>query len=850
MLTACAVVLGVAAIIAIQITNLSTISSLTDLFDEASGKAQLVVVAEEAEKGGFPESALRQVAAAWGVAYAAPSLHVQTALVDPSPELRTGDAAAGGISLGFFVASMKGLLLYGIDPALDLYARQYRVVAGRFLLPGDDAYDVVLVKDFADAKKIRLGNDVQIATPDGIERLQVVGFMAKEGPGRLNNGDFGVLPLAAAQQIFGRGGDLDQIDVVAAAGASSGPELDMLKADLQARLGDRYSVTYPATQGRRVTQMLDSFQFGLSFFSGIALFVAAFLIYNAFSMTVVERTREIGMLRGVGMLRRQVLGLILIEAGLLGLFGSAVGIAAGLGLAQGLIRVMALFVGQEVRVAGVLTTSLVTAAVVGIGATLLAALAPAWQASRISPLEALRVRGSRRESWIVRRGWLVGLLLVLGAWFAIYGLPLSPVTRFRSGQAAVFAMLLGATLIIPATVSLWERLARPLIRRLYGNEGRLGGSNIQRARLRTALTAASLMVGVAMILGVRGLTGIFQHDIAEWIEAYLGSDLYVYSSLPMGGDLGRRLAAVEGVAAATPVRYLEARLVNPQGGRELSAVMFVDPATHGQVSSFVFANRQSDAAKLLAELEQGDTVFVASAIAERYGLKRGDKLKLETRRGVQEFTVAAAVVDFYNRGQVVQASWKDLRRYFGTDEANVYFLKLAPGYAVEEVRGRIDRLYGRRRHLTVNSNRSLKARAYQLADGAYRMFDTLGLIAVIVAAFGVVNTLTMNVTERTREIGALRGLGMTRGQVRRMILAEAGLMGLIGGVFGLAFGLFLSRVFLMAVTMLRGYELTYVLPVQGIISSLLLALVVSQLAAVLPARRAAGLRIVEAIQYE
>jgi putative ABC transport system permease protein len=191
-----------------------------------------------------------------------------------------------------------------------------------------------------------------------------------------------------------------------------------------------------------------------------------------------------------------------------------------------------------------------------------------------------------------------------------------------------------------------------------------------------------------------------------------------------------------------------------------------------------------------------------------------------------------------------------MRRYFQLSDVTAYLIKVGPGYAPEEVKATIDRLYGMRRHLTVELNRSLKLRAGQLMAQAFSLFDVLALIAVIVAALGVVNTLTMNVLERTREIGMLRSLGMTRWQVGKMILAESMLMGLIGGVFGLLFGLFLSRLFLRAVTAMQGYQLGYVVPTQGIVISLLIALVVSHLAAIWPARRAARIRIIEAMQYE
>jgi putative ABC transport system permease protein len=212
--------------------------------------------------------------------------------------------------------------------------------------------------------------------------------------------------------------------------------------------------------------------------------------------------------------------------------------------------------------------------------------------------------------------------------------------------------------------------------------------------------------------------------------------------------------------------------------------------------------------------------------------------------------VAAIVVDFYSQGRVVQGSWNDLRRYFGVNDATYFFVKLEPGEPVTLGQERIEEVYGLRFHLTVENNQELRDQAMRLAAQVFGLFDVLALVAIAVAAFGVVNTLTMSVTERTREIGALRGLGMKRSQVMRMILAEAGLMGVIGTSLGLVFGLFLSRVFLLAVTETRGYDLAYVFPVGGMVVSLLITIILSQLAAIWPARRAARMRIVEAIQYE
>ena len=843
LLTTSGIILGVAVILAISITNLSTIKSISTLFSEASGKAHLMVMNSWSGDPGFPEDVMDRIANHPGVKALVPTLHVQTLLAD---ELTPAE-----IGVSFFGAVRGSLTLYGIDPVLDTEAREYKIVEGEFLsAKKPEAYNVVLVKDFADEKKLEVGDELRIVVTGGAEVLRVVGLMSKEGPGQINNGAFGVIPLRTAQQIYSRAGELDQVDIIALPGSSSGHDLDMLQASIQERLGPDYAVVYPASQGKRVTQMLDTYQLGLNFFSVVALFVGGFLIYNAFSMTIVERTREIGMLRTLGMTRRQIMRQILTEASLVAVIGSAIGVGAGILLARGLIRIMELLLAQEVVQTQVPVDGLITSVFVGIVVTIVAAALPAWQAGRISPLEALRIRGSSRENWVVLEGWKVGVLLSTVSLVLIIYRPFPVKVQYVLSQAAVFALFVGVTLLLPVTVSAWERLTRPPIRRIYGAEGQLGSRNTQRARFRTALTVAALMVGAAMILGVRGMTDAFKYDITNWIEVYIGGDLYVYSSMPMRADLGRRLEGVDGVAAATPFRYVDVEVARPDGKSEWLIFTGLDPQSHEQVTSFIFAAGQGDPAQLLNRLAAGDAIFISSVLSERYGLKKGDTLQLDTKRGKHDFEIAAVVVDFYNQGLIVDGNWNDLRRYFGVNDVSSYLLKIEPGRSVDAVKEEIDRLYSQRYRLTTESNKVLKARALQLASQAFSMFDVLALIAMIVASLGVVNTLMMNVLERTREIGMLRSLGMTRRQVAKMILAEAGLIGIIGGAFGLVFGLFLSRLILTAANAIQGYDLTYVLPKEGIVISLFIALITSQIAAIWPARRAAGIRIIEAIQFE
>jgi putative ABC transport system permease protein len=519
-------------------------------------------------------------------------------------------------------------------------------------------------------------------------------------------------------------------------------------------------------------------------------------------------------------------------------------------LARGLSVLMETMLAQDLSTMRVPPNLVVVSAATGVGATLVAALMPAWQAGRTSPLEALRSRARTSEGWLVQKGWILGLpLLAISAVLLILN-PFPYDVQFRLGSMVVFSLFCGATLMIPVSVEAWEQLTRPLVQLFYGGSGRLGSRNIQRAKLRTTLTVAALMIGVAMIIIVRGMTASFKNDLQAWLDAYVGGDLYVGSSLPMRSRVWKRLESVPGVAVVAPIRYLDVTWEKPDGNEEKLSYMAIDPLMHGQVTSFVFSQDGVQPEQALQRLNAGRAVFVSSVLAEKNKLARGDSIRLRTRAGPRDFEIAAVVVDFYNQGLVVNGSWEDMRRYFRVADANAFLLRVQPGYQPDAVRQVIDDLYGERDDLIVESNRTIKERVFRLMDQAFSMFDVLALIAVFVAALGVINTLTQNVMERTQEIGMLRAVGMTRRQIVSMVLAEAGVLGVMAGITGLLFGVTLARIFLIAMTAMSGYRLTYVMPAQGVAVALIIAIVVSQLAALLPARRAASIRIMEAVHYE
>jgi putative ABC transport system permease protein len=841
-LSAFGIVLGVAGLLAIRATNQAALGSISNLFQNTSGSAKLTISSSSVDEAGFSEEVMVTVLKTDGIKVASPIVHSQTDLADNS--------SSQELDIGLFGTGEGGVLLYGIDPILETRTRGYKLVEGEFLSTDLDKREVVLVNSYAEDEEISVGDLIEIVTPNGTKELKVVGLIAREGPGQTNNGSFGVFPITTAQEMFNRGDEIDQIDIVPVNPNPSTEELAALRTDLQDRLGKKYSVTYPAGQGERMTQMLQNYQIGLNFMSGIALFVGAFLIYNAFAMTVIEKTREFGMLRTIGMTRGQVMSQVFLEAAILGIFGASLGVGLGILLARGLTRLMEVILNQEIGNVLVSPTDTIFSLLLGIGVTFLAAGFPAWQAGRISPIEALRVRGKSKEGWLIRNGWIFGIIMLGGSIAILIINPFPYDVQFRMGSMTVFGLFTGATLLIPVTVGVWERLARPFLKLIYGASGSLGSRNVQRSRLRTTLTVAALMVGVAMVIMVRGMTGSFAGDLRTWINAYLGGDIYVTSSVRLRSDIGKRIESVEGVYAITPIRYFEVDWKTPAGETENINFMAMDVEAYTQVTNFVFSGSQVDPDLAVEQLANGQTVFISSVLAEKYNLAVGDSINLKTRSGYKGFRVVGVVVDFYNQGLVVQGGWETMRRYFNIKDASTFLVKVREGQSVEQVQDRIDDLYGERYHLNLLSNESIRGKVVTLMDQAFSMFDVMALVSIVVGSLGIINTLTMSVIERTREIGMLRAIGTTRGQIIRMVLAEAGLMGVVGGLLGLGTGVILARILFIGMTTMSGYQLTFVLPPESIGISLVMALIVSQIAAIPPAIRAARVRILEAVQYE
>jgi putative ABC transport system permease protein len=839
LLTLLGIALGVAAVVATAVVRESAVRSLAQMFDQAAGRADLTVtnaVAGIVSGGGFDQAALGRVLSVDGVQDAAPLLQVVTL---PASQLDDWE-------FSFAFGNYGGAVLFGVDPEASRRIGHYRLASGADLPPGDESA-ILLTESYARELGLEAGDTLDLLAPTGRERFTLIGLLASEGLASLNRGQVAIATLASVERAFDRSGQLDQIDVVA---ASSTPEIDRLQERLETALGDRYRVFRPASKGALVEQMLDTVVTGMSFIGLLSLLVGGFLIYNTFATTVTERTREIGLLRALGASRGQIVGLVLAESALMGLLGAALGVLLGVGMAVALRDMAAGVVRNELSGLTLLPEHLALGLGLGVVMALISGLAPALTAARLPVVETLRRR--RPGEGTVARWQLV-------AGIALFGIPLAGTIvsaiglyemPFEVTYAALVALMVGVGLLIPALIPPLERLAGGWLG-LLGVEGRLGGRNLARSPGRAALTAGALMFGLVSVIVIWAVVASGIDMTQEYVDKTLSADLWIYSPQPMPYSLTAEFEALPEVELVGSGADLPARLLPPDPAEPDVAVVFsAFDLRRAPRFELLFAPDGGKQGEAVARLAEGGAVLIASPIREWYGYDLGDTIRLQTLYGPADFEVAGVVADVAAGGFTVLGTWDDARRYFGTDSPTIFALHLAPGYQPESVGRRILELWGQEHNLRFQTQDDFRQRVEREAVQLNTLYNSMVLVGVVIAGLGVANTLLMNVMERGQEIGMLRSLGMTRGQVLRLILAEAAALGGLGGVLGLGLGIWLSYVAVLTSASASGYEYPYTFPSEAVLTCAAIAVVVPLLAGLWPAWRGARADVVEAIRGE
>ena len=818
-LTTIGIILGVAVILGISITNISTVAAFTDMIDSITGKSDFTI---NSVSESFDEKTLDEVDKISGVEVAAP-----------------------GISRGSRLTKKKekpDVRIIGIDPSIDRKVRDYSIANGEFL-KSDEGRSIIIVEEFAKENKIKVGDKLELATDKGFSVFSVIGLLDKTGVGRFQNGSAIFMPLKTAQNEFNLDNRLTFIDVI-----STKDDVEQTIKKTKKILGGNFVVERPAKRVEAMEESLKALQIGLSFFSAVALFVGGFLIFNTLSMVVIERTKELGLLRSIGASRSQLATLILTEALIIGFIGSVIGLIAGLLLARGLIYIMSETIQSNISTFEVPLRGLIASIFVGIVISVIASLQPALTASRIPPLMAIRTnRGesSSSKNYLL----LISSLLIIVVGVAtsyrpqIFGyLPGSTLS-----QAGAFLLLLGVALLTPFLVKPFSSLfSRPFL--IFArSEGRLASRNLSRTRGRTAATISAIMISLAMLLSVGGLTDSFKASIDRWVEKSIGADVFVAGE-PFDLSIDKRyikeFEGIKGVKSVSPVRFFFVRV-----GDQRYTWRAIEPETFRPMAELQFVEGKSD--QSWEELDKGDSVFLSTVLANRLGLSKGDEIKIKTDQGERSFNIAGIIIDFGGEtGDVIVGTRSDMKKYFGFDDVNSFRIKIDSKARPRTVAKRIEKQFGDQLSLEIEDIQEFKSMINKQINVTFAAFNVITLIAVIVAAVGIINTMMMNIMERTREIGILKAIGGTRWQIRKIILIEASITGSIGLFLGVIVGIFMSISVIQSMHTLTGYDVTYVFPWSSLAASAFIALIFSTIIALLPAQIAASSNIVEAIHYE
>jgi len=709
--------------------------------------------------------------------------------------------------------------------------------------------EVAIDESNAKREDIEIGDLIGVVGEQPLERFRVVGIN-KLGDTSTGGSSSVTLTLPEAQRLTDKVGKFDQISVAADPGVS--PE--QLEQRVARVMPSSVQVETGSENAQRETDEIGSdlgfLKVALLVFAGIALVVGGFLIFNTFSITVSQRIREFGLLRTLGASRGQILSAVLIEAFLVGLAGAVLGMFAGIGFAAG---INALFeaVGIDLPNTGLVfaTRTVVVALALGVGVTMVAALTPALRATRVTPMAALleaalpeRTRRGRVLAIVAGLLGLGGLALLLTGLFGDIESAGQAAGLMGAGSAAI---LFSASLYSPRLVKPLASLAGWPLERLRGLTGRLARENAMRKPGRTAVTSAALMIGLALVVFVTVFAAGLNRSIATAIDTNFQGDITVQSTdgfSPIPNSIARDVSRVDGVGEVGSIRFSYAKVGDENGQQRISGV---DPATIGDVFNFDFTDGPPEA---IANLTSRQTV-VDEAYAKSNDLEIGDVLRVLTPTGRRtSFEIVAAIkdrTDFLGSFVIGQAA---MARFFGETRDTYVLVGIASGAGAATVEQRVKRLV-KERYPSAEAldQQELKQSQEEQITGLLNLIYALLALAVIVSIFGIVNTLALSIHERTRELGMLRAVGMTRRQVKRVIRYEAVITALIGALLGTALGVLFAALISRPLAD-EGFELAY--PVGQLIVILVLAALAGVVAAIGPARRAAKLDVLDALAYE
>jgi putative ABC transport system permease protein len=843
-LTLLSIVIGVAAAVAIDIGTATTRESYQKMFATVTGKATLEITAA----GGvaFDQSVLAAVETTPGVLAAAPVVEKPSALLLDDRQIR--------------------LQVMGIDSERDGAVREYDIVAGRQLKAGDE---LVLDEEFAKLLDIKVNDEVGLRTGRR-KAFVVVGLLRPRGAEVLRQASLAFIPIERAQYYFyprGRTKKYDKIQIV------TGPDdeqIEKVRAALTKQLaaaesadGPKLAVSRPAGSTQLMEHTLKSSEIGLVMASLFSLLLAAFIILNTLLMNVGERRRHLAIMRALGATRRQLTLALVGESLLLGVIGTTIGIGVGLAAAYVSNRVLTSALDVTLaKVVDVLSVKpFLLGAGFGLGMSLLGVLIPAIRISKVSPLEGMsRVAPGDLKNWSWSFFALGTSLLVVGVGIIYAGI---------AGFLPITAPMYGGLLFLGGIVALQTVLLKPMataVARLFRPfrpvEAGLALKQILRHNTRSALTVGVLFIAGATGVGMANSILDNVRDVHDWVKAAIVGDYFLRAMMPdmatgtapdLPDSMHAELQGVPGISV-DGVSYLEAKVLHksPAGEpQEVKAVciarQFVDPDP-ANPSPPPFDLIEGDIYKLREQLAAGQVVL-GSVLAQQLAVRPGDSIQLETTSGPQPIPVAAIANEYMVGGMAIHMHRDWAIRRVGVEGFDAFIVRVNDPARLQSVRPQLEAIC-KRHDVILKSYAEISSNVSRIVGGIEWSLWLLVYLGFVVAAFGVVNTLTMNVLEQTRELGLLRIVAMTKAQVRRTIVTQALIIGGVGLPPGIFLGVLNAYVMNLGMMSSFGHPIEFHIHPALLIVTLGGSLLIVLVAAIIPAYRAIRIDVVEALHYE
>jgi putative ABC transport system permease protein len=819
-LTLLSIVIGVAAVVSVSIATTTTRRAYQDMSAAVSGRAALEVAAEGA--GGFDEGLVAQIEEIPGVKVAAPIVQRLTNLYAKGRKVR--------------------LAAMGVDPIKDTAVRDYEVKEGRFV---DEGGGIVLEAGFAQSINVQLGDRVKfLDSSAGLRTMPVVGLIVPRGAISFRLAGMIFMPLKQAQRFFAGKGRVDRIQVVL--GDSASPQA--VSEEIASLLPVGISVRPPAGRTQLLEETLRSSEEGLRLATAFSILLATFIIFNTFLMNVGERRQKLAIMRAVGATRRQISRMLLGESLVLGVVGTVLGILLGLAGAYLLTTALNQLLLASLPSMCITATPFILAVVFGLGISLVGAVVPARRAGRVTPLEGMSaVPHEDIEGHSHKFTW-VGSILSLASGSVLLACILGWLPIDLAVVSAVF-LLLGIVLLVQTVLSGLSRLVVWLISPVLRVESHLAHRQILRHRTRSALTIGVLFIAISTGIGLASAILDNVRDVRDWYRRAIVGDFFIRATMP---DFGTGMAPNLPPPAVAEVKKIP-------GITNLDTAKFKSPVHAAGLNACVIAREFKADAPVYFDLKGGDRnevrnrlhqgeVVVSTVLAQRTGLDVGDELPIETRQGPQRLRIAGLTNDYLAGGLTIFMERKVAERLLDIEGEDACLIQADP-QAREEVKAQLQKICDQYGLLLLSF-----ADVSRMIDGMIKGIDGclwgILVLGFIVASFGVVNTLTMNVLEQTRELGLLRIVAMTRWQVRKTILTQAAIIGSIGLVPGTAAGLGVAYLINRATMPTTGHPVEFAFHPLLLLGSFLAAFAMVVLAAWGPAERAARLELRRALQYE